>query len=79
MYFKDLKLGDTVYVLHSNNDFEAEQIRYVSSHNGFITIGFETSDINVKVDANKSIFFDENADVVVFMEKHNIFGNKTNI
>jgi hypothetical protein len=76
MKFKDLKAGDNVYVLHSNNDWETETIKNISSHKGFIQMAFETTDIFVNVSANESIFFDEKADVVVFTEKHNLFGKK---
>ncbi len=72
MLFGDIKLGDAIFVLHSNNTMEKEIVNNISSHNGFITLDFETSPINVKVDPNKSIYFDENADVVLFSEKHNL-------
>jgi len=72
MIFGDIKLGDAVFVLHSNNTMEKEIVKNISSHNGFITLDFETSPLNVKADPNKSIYFDEHADVVLFSEKHNL-------
>jgi hypothetical protein len=72
MKFGDLKMGDVVYVLHSNNDVEIEKVKQLSSHGGYIQIMFETTNIMAKVLANKSIYFDEEADVVLFMEKHRL-------
>jgi hypothetical protein len=76
MKFKDLKLGDNIYVLHSNNDFEQEIIKNVTSHNGYIIMGFETTDIIVRAKSESSIHFDEDADVVLFTDKHNLFKSK---
>jgi len=72
MMFGDIKLGDAIFVLHSNNTMETEIVKNISSHNGFITLDFETSLLSVKADPNKSIYFDEDADVVLFSEKHNL-------
>ena len=72
MKFGDLKIGDVVYVLHSNNDVEIETIKQLTSHSGYIGMTFETTDIRVKALADKSIYFDEDSDVVLFMEKHRL-------
>jgi len=71
--FGDVNPGDIVYVLHSNNDAEKEIVKNVSSHNGFIYVDFSTTDLKIKVDAKKSIYFDEENDVVVFTKKHKLF------
>ena len=72
MKFKDLKINDIVYILHSDNSFEPEKINFISSHNGMISLAFETSDIKTKVKPEKSIYFDEQNDVVLFTTKHKL-------
>ena len=72
MRFGELKHGDKIFVLHSNNTLETEVIERISSHNGFIQMGFSTSSLNVKAKPNESIFFDEEEDVVLFTTKHNL-------
>jgi len=73
MQFKDLKMGDFVYILHSNNTFEKEIIAEVNSHGGLISMKFSNTNLTVRVESEKSIFFDEENDVVVFSNKHNLF------
>jgi len=73
MQFKDLTIGSEIYVFHSNNTMEKETIKELSSHNGFITMRLIDSSLHIRAQADKSIYFDEENDVVLFTEKHRFF------
>jgi len=75
MKFKDLKTNDKIQILHSNNTVELETINHISSHNGYITLTFITTNIKTKVLPNESIYFDENNDVVLFTTKHKLINH----
>ena len=72
MQFKDLKPNDSVFVFHSNQSFDKEVIKDVNSHGGFISLTLVDSDLRLHVEAEKSIYFDESNDVVIFMKKHDL-------
>ena len=75
MNFKDLKVNDTIQIMHSDNTVEVETISNIGSHSGIINLSFSTTDVNVKVLANESICFDQLADVVCFTAKHKLINH----
>ena len=70
--FINLKVNDTVFVMHSNNNLERKTIKDISSHGGMIGFSLTGSDITVKAKARESICFDKKADVTIFTEQHNL-------
>jgi len=72
MKFGDLTVGDKVFILYSNNTYETEIIDNITKMDDKLFFGFHTSNLMVEVDASKSIYFDEETDVVIFSEKHNL-------
>lgn len=75
MNFGKLSIGDKLFVLHSDSALEEKRIKTISSHNGFISMSFIDTPLTVKVDSNKSIYFDEAPDVILFTEKHNLYSD----
>lgn len=75
MNFTDLKLNDVIQIMHSDNTVELETISNIGSNSGMINLSFSTSNMNVKVLPNESIYFDEIADVVCFTTKHRLINH----
>jgi hypothetical protein len=76
MQFGDLKKGNTLYVLYSNNTFEQEIISSVTLTNSLVYFKIESTNLTLRADPSKSIYFDENKDVVLFSEKHNLINGE---
>lgn len=72
MKFGEMSVGNKVFILHSDNTLETEVIDNITKNGNKSFFGFQTSKLVVEVDNARSIYFDEDVDVVVFSEKHNL-------